>query len=249
MPTEQRFVADYDNTLQSYLELLPPMVADIDTAVIAFHGHGSHREQFMTPGIYDDAFTPVMQLLCERNIVYIAPEYRGNSWMNAAAVSDCRQIICSLRAAYGVKHIVLIGGSMGGTSVLIYAALHPEGISGVLAACPATDMAELYDELQGSRWDAIAQTIAAQYGGIPELNPAEYSRRSSRRHVENLKMPISIIHGNSDALISVNHSRIMVQRLRELGSPVIYREITDGDHDAPVQFFAEELAALLDRIA
>lgn len=47
----------------------------------------------MTPGIFDDALGETVRLSQAENLLYVAPEYRGNSWMNAAAESDVRQII------------------------------------------------------------------------------------------------------------------------------------------------------------
>jgi poly(3-hydroxybutyrate) depolymerase len=66
--------------------LLPPRdPATVETLVVALHGHGSHQEQFLTPSIFGDALGAAVRLAQAENLLYVAPEYRGNSWMNASA--------------------------------------------------------------------------------------------------------------------------------------------------------------------
>jgi len=246
--TERRFIAQIDGSEQTYLLLLPARLEQADTLVVAFHGHGSHQEQFMTPGIYWDTFGQLTRLMQERNIIYAALEYRGNSWMGPAAEADTQQVIAELRTEFSPQHVLLVGGSMGGTSVLIYAALNPAGLDGVLSLCPATDMEEFYHESLAGPLPALAEAFQSSYGGSPQEVPQAYHLRSSRRHPECLTMPLTIIHGDADALVSVNHSRALVQRLNEIGAPVRYVEIPGGDHDSPVPMTAEEVAALLNRL-
>jgi dipeptidyl aminopeptidase/acylaminoacyl peptidase len=246
--TERAFVADADGTRQTFLLLTPREPRTVETLVIALHGHGAHQEQFLTPVIYNDALGATVRLAQAENLLYATPEYRGNSWMNAAAESDVRQVIEILRRDFPVRRVILLGGSMGGTSVLIYAALNPEGIDGVVSLCPATDMAMLYRELEHGPYDFIPEALRAGYGGTPEEQPAEYARRSSRRHAGRMTMPVTIIHGAADALLSVSHSRELVAGLRAAGTPVDYTEIADGDHDSPAQYCAAALAAMLGRL-
>lgn len=246
--TERRFIAQADGSEQTYLLLLPPHFETADTLVVAFHGHGSHQEQFITPEIYGDSFGELTRLLQQRNIIYTALEYRGNSWMGPLAEADTRQVIAELRAEFAPRRVVLVGGSMGGTSVLIYAACNPEGVDGVFSMCPATDAEEFYHEALAGPLPELAHAISASYGGSPEEAPEEYSRRSSRRHAARLTMPLTIVHGDADALISVSHSRELVKRLTALGAPVCYVEIPGGDHDSPAHITSQQVAALLDRL-
>ncbi len=245
-PTERHFIAQVDGSVQTYLLLLPPRVETADTLVVAFHGHGAQQDQFMTADIYGDAFGKVICLLQQRNIIYAALEYRGNSWMGPLAEADTRQVLAELREEFSPRRVLLLGASMGGSSVLCYAALNPGGLDGVLAMCPATDLEEFFHQALAGPLPELAQAIQASYGGRPEDVPHQYHRRSSRRHAEQLTMPLTLVHGDADALISVSHSRTLVQRLAALGAAVRYVEIPEGDHDSPVQMAAQEVALLLD---
>ncbi len=244
---ERQFIARVDGSVQTYLLLLPPRGAMADTLVVAFHGHGSHQQQFMTPDIYGDAFGELIRLLQQRNIIYAAPEYRGNSWMGPLAEADTRQMLAALREEFSPRRVLLLGGSMGGTSVLIYAALHPEGLDGVLSLCPATDLEEFYHQALNGPRPEPAQAIRTSYGGSPDETPREYHRRSSRRHAADLTMPLTLVHGEADMLVPVAHSRGLAKRLADFGAPVRYVEIPGGDHDAPVALTSTEFERLIDR--
>jgi pimeloyl-ACP methyl ester carboxylesterase len=237
-----------DETRQTYLQQVPRDRATVNTLLIGLHGHGSHQEQLMTPGIYHNALGRMMEIAWQRNVLYVTPEYRGNSWMNAAAEADITQLIATLRTMYRLTRVVLIGGSMGGTSALIYAALRPAMVDGVIAACPATDMELAYHEFRQGPLPEIADAIRASYGSAPDDHDGEFHRRSTRRHATLLSMPITLLHGDADALIDIEHSRALDRRLRAIGAPVTYTEIPGGDHDAPVQLMPDALNAMLDRL-
>jgi dipeptidyl aminopeptidase/acylaminoacyl peptidase len=239
------FTAGYDGSRQSFLLLPPPAPDTVDTLVIALHGHGAHQDQFMTPGIYQDAFGTLMRLCSERNLLYVAPEYRGNGWMGPAAEGDICDIIRLLRDAYPLQRVIMLGGSMGGTSALIFAVRQPELVAGVVAVCPATDMAEFYREIMPSGFADIDRAIVEAYGGDPSMAAAEYFERSSFHHAGRLTMPTFIVHGDADAIIPVQHSRRLVDRLLILRAPVRYVEIPGGDHDAPIPLLAPALDAML----
>ncbi len=245
---ERDFIADFDGTRQTFLLLPPCDPQRVETLVVALHGHGSHQEQFMTPEIYDDALGQAVRFAQAENLLYVTPEYRGNSWMNAAATADIRQLIALLRVEFPVRRVVLVGGSMGGTSVLTFAALHPEGIDGVVSLCPATDIAALFHELTGGPWAFIASAIRESYGGTPEDCPAEYALRSSLHHAERLTMPIILVHGDADQVLHVRHVRELVARLHALGAPLDYTELPNGDHDAPVAHLTDALGEIIHRI-
>lgn len=182
----------------------------------------------------------------QKNYVYVCPEYRGDSWMNEAAESDIVQLIILLKENFKTKRFYIIGGSMGGTSCLIFSTRHPKLISGVLAMCPATDMEKLYSQWSKGIYKNLAYGIELAYGGNPSTRKDEYKARSSIKHIEKLKnKPVAIIHSDNDALISVEHSRLFVKEARKKKVKIFYYEIKDGDHDSPVKDFPILKKALL----
>jgi dipeptidyl aminopeptidase/acylaminoacyl peptidase len=227
---ECAFRASHDGSEQTFLlkdfrsvyQSTPPLLA------IYLHGATFHQDQGMTSGIYGDAFNRLAkEEWITREAVYICPEYRGSSWMSAAAEADLLDIFQWAIEELRPRQILLMGGSMGGTSALSFAALHPTLMSGVLALCPATDMAEMYPR--------FSQQFLSAYGGSPEEKPDEYRQRSSRYYAAQLAtLPIAIVHGTKDTSIPIHHARLLVQELQKLNAPLLYHEIENGDHNAPI---------------
>jgi len=170
-----------------------------------------------------------------RNGIYVSPEYRGDSWMKASVEADLEGLLTDLRSRFNPPQIILTGASMGGTSALIFASHHSDIIDGVAALCPATDMRELYRDMKSRKeliYKHLLKSIIRSYGGKPEDVPDEYDYRSSIMHASSLTMPIVIRHGKLDQTLPISHSFNMVNALRDQGTPVMYDEVADGDHNS-----------------
>ncbi|MGC8862138.1 MAG: alpha/beta hydrolase family protein [Armatimonadota bacterium] len=230
----RRFISEFDGVEDRYI-IEYPRCRPTGPLVFYLHGGLSHAEQGFCDD-YDWCFRKLRNEVMGRNGVYVSPEYRGDSWMNAAAEADIRQLITDIRAEFALQCVVLTGASMGGTAALIYASHHPDSVLGVVALCPATDMKALWADLSTRREPLsrlLRRSIEDAYGGTPNQDPAEYSYRSSIEQVRHLTMPVVLRHGDSDDLIPVWHARWLAAALRKQGTPVRYDEIPGGDHDSP----------------
>jgi pimeloyl-ACP methyl ester carboxylesterase len=179
----------------------------------------------------------------------LCPNLRGDAWMGPGAATDLRDLLMLLREHHGATRIALIGGSMGGSSALAFAALHPHDIDGVVALCPATDLADYWrwlgQNLQGRpTLVEIAQAIESHYGGTPDDNPALFAKHSAVARHARLNMPIFIGHGVEDQTIPVGQSRTLVDAMKHQPN-LRYVEQLGGDHDAPLTMLPEALAWLL----
>lgn len=235
---EHAFIASFDGSEQTFLQkdFCTENTTSNRLVVIYLHGARSHQEQGMTAKIYNGAFEKWKEELSKRKAVYICPEYRGNSWMSSAAESDLTDILCLVNDRYPGRHLILAGGSMGGTSALIFASRHPTKVDGLIALCPATDPAQMFE--------TFADQFIESYGGSPEEVPKVFSDRTSRHRSKALStLPLAIVHGTSDAIIAVDHSRTLVHKLRAQGARCHYIEVPQGDHDSPLQ---HPLSSLLD---
>lgn len=234
---EVQFVSKFDGTSQTFLKVDHRAIKSEKAAplvVIYLHGAASHQDQGMTSGIYNGAFDLWNRELASRQAIYICPEYRGGSWMGPAAEADLGEIIRLVRENYDVDELILTGGSMGGTSALIFASRHPGSVDGVIALCPATDPAAMFS--------AFSDQFLVSYGGSPQEVPERYEERRSRDRASILaRIPIAVVHGTDDVVIPVEHSRVLVERLRDEKARILYLEMSGGDHDAPLDISVSEL--------
>jgi pimeloyl-ACP methyl ester carboxylesterase len=227
---EHRFTSSFDGSTQTFLEK-DFSQADSNAERLVFiclHGALSHQEQGMTAGIYNGVFEQWGEELARRGALYLCPEYRGNSWMGPAAEADLLDILKFVNQRFPCRRLILAGGSMGGTSALIFASRFPKALDGVIALCPATAPALMFA--------TFPDHFVASYGGSPADVPLLYAERTTRDRADILAtLPLAIVHGSSDAIIGVDHSRILVRELRERGAQCHYTELPEGDHDSPLE--------------
>ena len=239
---QHEFNSSFDESAQTFLEKDFCQTAPNGERLVFIYLHGakSHQEQGMTAGIYNGAFEKWGAELASRSAVYICPEYRGNSWMGPAAEADLHDIFQIVNQRYPGRRLILAGGSMGGTSALIFASRFPKAVDGVIALCPATDPVEFFNSLPNHFLESYG--LIESYGGSPEEVPVVYSDRTSRNRADALAaLPVAIVHGSSDAILGVDHSRILVRQLLERGARCHYTELPEGDHDAPLEVPLSEL--------
>lgn len=212
-------------------------VEEPQAVLINLHGHYSDEYQGMTEGIYNDGFGKLRRECLARKWVYVCAWYGGNSWVGPIAEQGLADLIGLLRQRYPGRPVYLEGGSMGGSSTLVFATRRPELIDGAIARCPAGDI-EAYYQFAAASGNATLQNIAAairiHYTADGHVLQEELRARSAALNPERLTMPVHIVHGAKDTLIPVDGTRRLVARLQELGGKVKYVELPEGDHDAPV---------------
>ncbi|MBL9145860.1 MAG: right-handed parallel beta-helix repeat-containing protein [Verrucomicrobiaceae bacterium] len=182
------FTSNLDGTGQRYVELVPSDAAltAVREVVIALHGHGSDRWQFIKDmrgecrGLRDVA--------AKHGLIFISPDYRAKtSWMGPAAEADMLQIIAEVKKRHRVNRVFIAGGSMGGTSALIFAALHPELIAGVCALNPTANLVD---------YAGFKDAIDTSYGSADERH-----KRSPELHADRLTMPVALTTGGKDTVV------------------------------------------------
>ena len=165
--------------------------------------------------------------------------------MSPAAADDMVQIIETERQKRTWTKTIFVSGSMGGTSVLVFAALHPERVDGVVALGAATDIARYETWCRSSDSpaatagirSAIADAIAYAYGD------ADKTVHSASGNAQKLTMPIVLFHGEKDTLIPIEEARDLASKLKQ-APHFIYREISGGNHDSPLPLWSEAVNLL-----
>jgi pimeloyl-ACP methyl ester carboxylesterase len=202
------------------------------------HGHGSHGDQIFTRPDVRDAWYP---LVTEKHLGLLSPNLRDNAWMSPAAVADLRELLGEMRLRFAAQKFILASGSMGGTSNLIYAVLHPNDVAGVVALGAAVDLEPYVEWCRKSAQPAvcgeIADAIETNYGPDRE---AVYGRHSPLHHSDRLTMPVFLAHGERDTLMPVEPVRSLASAMRHQPN-FRYREVPGGNHDSPLRLMREGL--------
>jgi pimeloyl-ACP methyl ester carboxylesterase len=212
------FTARCDGTEQHYVIGLPE---GFDSgvphdALIALHGHGSDRWQFVKAD-RGECKAP-RDIALERNMIFVSPDYRApTSWMGPKAEADMVQIIEDVRAKYTINRVFLCGGSMGATGTLTFAALHPDLIAGAAAMNGTANHLE---------FENYQEAIQASFGGTKTEIPEEYKKRSAEYWPERFTMPLAMSLSGQDTAVPPQSALRLADVLQKMGRDVfvIYRE-------------------------
>jgi pimeloyl-ACP methyl ester carboxylesterase len=225
------FRAQLDQTEQRYVERLPPGFEPEKPhdVLIALHGHGSDRWQFINDmrgecrGLRDVA--------TKHSLIFVSPDYRAKtSWMGPAAETDTLQIIEDLKKRHRVNRVFIAGGSMGGTSALIFATLHPELIAGVCALNPTANLVE---------YAGFKDAIDISYGSA-----AEREKRSPELHADRLTMPVALTTGGKDTVVPPTSTLRLAEKLPRVLS--LHRET--GGHSTSYDDTVKAMEFVLETI-
>jgi len=234
-PQRETFNCSTDGSLWPYLVQVPP--GEPTAVLIYLHGHYSDEYQGMTEGSYNDAFGKLRRECLRRGWAYVSTWYGGNTWMGPLGEQGVADLIGLLGKRWPNRPVYLCGGSMGGSSALVFATRRPDLLQGVIALCPAGDIESYYAFVSKSK-EPVLQNIAAairvHYTTDAHQLEDELRARSAALNAERLTMPVYLSHGAQDALIPVAGVRALAARLRALGRHVQYVELPQGGHDSPV---------------
>ena len=240
-PVDQQFISNLDQTSQRYVELRPQGfdAAKPFDVVVTLHGHGSDRWQYIQQERGE--CRGVRKIAADLNMLLVSPDYRGKtSWMGPSAEADLMQLIDILNSEYPIRHLYLAGGSMGGTSALIFSIHHPELISGVLAENATANMME---------YDGFQSAIAESYNGSKDDNPEEYQRRSVELHVAKLTMPVALTVGGKDRVVPPQSVRRLASQLNMLDHPrVLLIDRPEGGHSTSFEDTVKGMRFLIDQV-
>jgi len=187
------FVAKIDQSTQRYVVMYPQgfKAEEPHHLLIALHGHGSDRWQFIKGAL--DEVRAARDAAAAHQMVYVSPDYRATtSWMGPKAEADLLQIIEELKGRFRIGKVIISGGSMGASSALTFAAMHPEVIDGVVSMNGTANHLE-YENFQ----DAIRES----FGGTKAEIPQEYKKRSAEYWPERLTMPMGMTVGGQDTSV------------------------------------------------
>jgi dipeptidyl aminopeptidase/acylaminoacyl peptidase len=215
-------VAKNDETEQKYVLVYPP---DFDPAkpvslLIALHGHGSDRWQFVKQARGECSGT--RDVATRHGMLLVSPDYRAKtSWMGPKAEEDLAQIIVSLKKRFAVQHIVVSGGSMGGTGALTFTAQNPDIVDGVVSL---NGTANLVD------YKRFSEAIATSFGGSRIDVPDEYRSRSAEFFPDRFTMPVAATTGGDDTIVPPDSVLRLLKAIQRKNKDVLSIHRPTGGH-------------------
>jgi acetyl esterase/lipase len=197
-------------------------------AVVMPHGGPSARDSW--------GFSWLAQFYAARGFAVLQPNYRGSSgygdawfkdkgfrnWPIAVGdVLDAGRWLAREGIADPAK-LAIVGWSYGGYTALQTAVVDPTVFKAVVAIAPVSDLAALKDEW--STWSNHQKMIEFVGDG------KQMHAGSPIEHVEKIKAPVLLFHGEFDRNVSVNQSKHMAERLQSVGSKCELVTWPDLDH-------------------
>ena len=216
------FTATRDGSIQRYVELLPPNFQQDQSAdlVVALHGHGSDRWQFIKDARGE--CRGVREVAAKHGAILVSPDYRAKtSWMGPDAEADVLQILDEVQSRRKIRRTFLAGGSMGGTAAAIFTTLHPQRVHGFCSLNGTVNMLE---------YKGFHEAISASYGGTATTARAVYEARSPDRHPERLTMPAAFTTGGLDTVVPPDSTLKLVAALQSAGRQVYHIHRPNGGH-------------------
>ncbi len=220
------YVSRLDGARIPYLVFVPRSYRGAPVpAVYSLHGYG--RDEW--GGVREHLLE-----LCERyGWLLVSTAGRGWTFYDGPGEQDFLEVWERVAQRYAIdfSRIYLVGHSMGGTGTLRLATRFPDRFAAAVALCPWSDWRLWY-----RRWYASAEHPRA----VPWWRRVLLERASPLFYAENLlHVPLYLLHGVRDDVVSVKHSRRLYRRLRELRYEVVYKEYVRSGHGR----FAGRLAA------
>jgi fermentation-respiration switch protein FrsA (DUF1100 family) len=218
--------------------------------IILAHGYGMNRQQFgqqMITGFINKGF----------NVLTFDFRNSGESGGSITSVGyyekdDLLGAIQYVKSQI-VKHIVLLGFSMGASTSIIAASESPD-VDGVIADSPFANLGE-YLNKQLPVWSKVPDfpfnlTIMASVRLMTGLDPSKVSPRDSI--VKFSPRPVLLIHSKDDTAISVDNSKELYNIYHKVaGSNAEFWETSGVDHvgsyDAFPSAYMAKVYAFLDK--
>lgn len=216
-------------SIPAYLTL-PPGREDAKglPAIVMPHGGPSSRDSW--------GFDYLAQFYAARGFAVIQPNYRsssgyGDAWLLTSGfrswpvaigdVLDAGRWLAREGIADPAK-LAIVGWSYGGYAALQSAVVDAGVFKAVVAIAPVTDLSALKDESYFWADHNLVSDFIGDGKLMHDGSPIE--------HVDKIKVPVLLFHGDFDRNVGVNQSKRMAARLTAAGGKCELVEFPDLDH-------------------
>jgi len=230
--------------IPAYLTL-PPGEARGLPLVVLVHGGPSSRDTM--------AFDYWAAFLASRGYAVLQPNFRGSGGYGAAweraghgqwgglMQTDVEDGVAALarNGAIDPARVCIVGASYGGYAALAGAALTPNRYR---CAASIAGISDLVEFLRQREAQTGSESMVADYWRMSIGDRQEDRERirnvSPANLVDDVRIPILLMHGTDDTVVPIMQSQRMNDRLRSAGKDVRFVQLTGDDHwlsDAPTR--------------
>jgi len=215
-------------------------------------GDGPHPAVILPhggPASHDaGGFDQWAHFLATRGYVVLQPNFRGSrgfgrywleagygEWGTGVMQHDVTDAAIALVEAGETTEdrLCIVGHSYGGYAALAGAAFTPDLFQCAVASAPVTNLASMIgwtrERFGRAHWlsaywaESFGDETSIDYDALRAVSPSEA--------VDNIHIPVLILHGSDDTRVPISQSETMVRALRRADRDVTYVELDGGDHD------------------
>ena len=222
--------------IPAYLTLPPSKTPKMLPVVVLPHGGPRARDEI--------AFDWQAQFLANRGYAVLQPNFRGSSgygrkfeeagygqWglkMQDDVTDGVRKLIADGIA--DPKRICIVGGSYGGYAALAGAAFTPDLYACAVSWAGISDLGTLFsEERRYSGGDEWLMSAWRRFVG-DSRDSKKLEAASPAFHVDRIKAPILLMHGEADTTVRIEQSEIMEKALKRAGKKVTFISIPKESH-------------------
>lgn len=198
------------------------------------------------PESYDKyGFDWLAQYFSSQGYLVIQPQFRGSSGFGAAHLlagrgewgrkmqDDLTDAIKALadKGYIDPNRVCIVGASYGGYAALAGATFNPEKYKCAISINGVSDVHLLIKESKKkygrdhwvlSYWSDVISKGEVKEEHLDNISPINY--------VEQASIPVLLIHGERDEVVSIKQSEEMFEKLEDKGKDVKFIELEKGDH-------------------
>lgn len=173
-------------------------------------------------------FDGEVQFLVSRGYAVLQPNYRGSTgynwqfptgdaWEFRKMHDDVTDAVKTLVAAKLVdpSRIAIMGTSFGGYLAACGAAFEPGLYRCAISVAGVFDWGQVMDKAKRSRYDDPEFEILHNRLGDPRQESERFRNISPLRHIDQVRIPFLVAHGDEDPVVDVDESRHLIAELKK----------------------------------
>jgi dipeptidyl aminopeptidase/acylaminoacyl peptidase len=224
--------------IDAYLTMPPGKSSTGLPAIVLPHGGPAARD--------DGDFEWMAQFFASRGYAVLQPQYRGSTGFGYAfARAGERQWGLKMQddVSDGVRYltangiadpnrICIAGWSYGGYATMAGVTLTPELYKCGIAGAGVSDLVEMmvWEAKEGGWKEGPARYWKSHIGDL-NTERKKLEAASPAKHVNNVRAPLLLIHGELDVIVPITQSEIMADAMRSAGKPYEFVRLPNEDHN------------------